>query len=100
MTISKKGIIVNINGQRAVLRVFCPNCKSECDVEVYEFCKCDLIIECEKCGSKEFQCVFHLLYDKQFKGRVKTERVVGREAFREIYLTMPRNRKIEEGTLC
>jgi hypothetical protein len=89
MTISKKGIIVNINGQSTVLRVFCPNCKSECDVEVLEKCKCDLVIECEECGSKECQCVFHLLYDKQFKGRVKTEKVIGRETLREIFLTMP-----------
>jgi hypothetical protein len=38
---------VNINGQSTVLRVFCPDCKSECDVEVYEKCECDLVIECE-----------------------------------------------------
>lgn len=100
MTISKKGIIVNINGQRTVLRVFCPYCKSECNVEVYEFCKCDVIVECEKCGSEEFQCVFHLLYDKEFKERIKTGKVLGREALREIYLTMPKNRKILEETFC
>jgi hypothetical protein len=89
MAVSKKGIMVNINGQRTVLRVFCSNCRSECNVEVLEKCKCDLVIECEKCGSKECQCVFHLLYDKQFKGRVKTGKVIGRETLREIFLTMP-----------
>jgi hypothetical protein len=89
MAISKKGIIVNIDGQRAVLRVFCPNCKSECEVEALEKCKCDLIIKCEKCGSKEFQCIFRLLYEKQFKERVKTEKVFGKETLREVFLTMP-----------
>jgi hypothetical protein len=89
MAISKKGIIVNIDGQRTVLRVFCPNCKSECNVEVPEKCKCDLIIKCEKCGSKEFRCIFHLLYDEQFKERVKTDKVVGKETLREVFLTMP-----------
>ncbi len=88
MAISKKGIILNINGQRTVLRVFCPNCRSECDVEVFERCKCDLVIECEKCGTKELRCIFHLLYDEQFKERVKTENI-GREILREVSLTMP-----------
>jgi hypothetical protein len=89
MTFSKKGIIVNIDGQRTVLRVFCPSCKTEYDVEVLEKCRCDLVLECEKCGSKECQCVFHLLHDKQFKGRVKTGKAIGRETLREIFLTMP-----------
>ena len=100
MTTSKKGIIVNVNSQRTVLRVFCPYCKSECNVKAHEFCKCDVIIECEKCGFKECQCVFHLLQDKQFKERVKTEKAIGREALKEIYLTTPKSRRIDEGTLC
>ena len=92
---------MNIHGQRTVLRVFCPNCRSECGIEVHEFCKCDVIIECEICGSKECQCVFDLLEGKQFKGRVKKEKVFGKETLREIYLTVPRNRKTkEEKTLC
>ena len=89
MTKSKKGIIVNLNGQRAVLRVFCPYCGSEYDIEVLEKCQCDVLLKCENCGNEETRCIFHLLYDKKFKGRVKTENVVEGENLREVYLTTP-----------
>ncbi len=69
MTDSKKGIVVNLNGQRAILRVFCPSCKSECDMEVLE--KCDVLLRCQNCENEEIRCIFHLIYGEQFRGRVE-----------------------------
>ena len=89
MANSKKGIIVNLNGKRAVLRVFCPSCKSEYDIEILEKCKCDVGLKCGNCGNEEIRCIFHLLYHKRRKRRVKIEKVIGKETLAEAYLTMP-----------
>ena len=87
MTDSKKGVVVNLNGQRAVLRVFCPSCKSEYNIEVLE--KCAVQLRCENCGNEEIRCIFHLIYDEKFRGRVRTEKVAEGETLREVFLTMP-----------
>ena len=88
MANSKKGIIANLNGKRAVLRVFCPFCSLEYDIEILEKCECDVLLKCKNCRSEETRCIFHLLYHEKYKGMVKTEKVIDEEKLAETYLTM------------